>query len=420
LLAPTGMSPGKLSRRSLTSLVAERLWPRVDPINASVWIQAVSLGEIEVARTLVERLSLLRPALRILVTATTPAGVELLPRRIPTEADRIVTRPFPLDLPFSVRRFFDAARPDLLVLVETEIWPGVLTEAGRRGVPVLLVNARLSERSTRRLRAAARLFRKPLAAVQRVLARTEEDAGRFLRIGIPEGRIEVSGDMKFDRPVAPAPPFADEVPRLAAGRPILVAGSWADEEVGLLIEARSKMVAEGVAPFLVVAPRRTESFDAVTRRLQDSGLATIRRSRLGSDLPTSSAEVADILLLDSVGELAGTYGLGCVAILGGTFAPKGGHNVLEPLRCGVPTIVGPSTENIVSALEAAEGAVFRVTDAPSLAATTLELLREPGLRKEAARAAESLFLRHAGATARCADATFSILDSRRADLDAGS
>ena len=416
-MALTGRRPEKPPRRSLGSLLAERLWPRVDPINASVWIQAVSLGEIEVARSLVERLSLLRPGLRILVTATTPAGVELLPRRIPPEADRIVTRPFPLDLPFSVRRFFDAARPDLLVLVETEIWPGVLTEAGRRGVPVLLVNARLSERSTRRLRAAARLFRKPLAAVQRVLARSEADAGRFLLIGIPEERIEVSGDMKYDRPVAPVPPFADEVLGLAAGRPVLVAGSWADEEVGLLIAARSAMLAGGIEPFLVVAPRRTESFDAITRRLQDAGLATVRRSRLSSNL--EPATPVDVLILDSVGELAGTYGLGSVAILGGTFVPKGGHNVLEPLRCGVPTIVGPSTENIVGALEAAEGAVFRARDAPSLAASALRLLREPGLRQQAAQAAESLFLRHAGATARCAGATLSILDSRRADLDAG-
>ncbi|MEO7917919.1 MAG: glycosyltransferase N-terminal domain-containing protein, partial [Thermoanaerobaculia bacterium] len=203
MLAQTGTPAGNASRRSLGSLLAERIWPRVDPINASVWIQAVSLGEIEVARSLVDRLSLLRPTLRMLVTATTPAGVEVLPQRIPADADRIATRPFPLDLPFSVRRFFDAARPDLLVLVETEIWPGVLTEAGRRGVPVLLVNARLSERSTRRLRAASRLFRKPLAAVHQVLARTGADAERFLQIGIPAERIVVSGDMKFDRPAAP-------------------------------------------------------------------------------------------------------------------------------------------------------------------------------------------------------------------------
>ncbi|MEO6326394.1 MAG: hypothetical protein ABIT01_19955, partial [Thermoanaerobaculia bacterium] len=219
------------------------------------------------------------------------------------------------------------------------------------------------------------------------------------------------------RPAAPVPPFADRIPTLALGRPVLVAGSWADEEVSVLVEARASMRAQGTDPFLIVAPRRIESFEMVASRLENAGLATLRRTRLAPDALAAPLPPADVLVLDSVGELAGAYALGCVAILGGTFAPKGGHNVLEPLRCGVPTIVGPSTENIAGTLAAAQGAVFPVSDASSLAAAAVRLVGDPALRQRAARAAEALFLRHAGATARSTDAALTLLDASRARRD---
>src|SRR5512141_1361626 len=198
------------SEAPLFPLIFSRLFPSVgSPGNrGGVWIQGVSVGEVEVALTLAELLASLDPGMPLLLTSTTPAGVGLLSRRRPG-----IWRPFPLDVPSSVRRFFDATGPRLLVLVETELWPGVLGEARRRAIPVLVVNARLSERSARRYRRIARLYGRSWDA------RTREDASRFEEIGVPSSRIAVGGDLKFDRALAPEPPFAERLRRLADGRP---------------------------------------------------------------------------------------------------------------------------------------------------------------------------------------------------------
>jgi 3-deoxy-D-manno-octulosonic-acid transferase len=385
------------SEAPVFQLVVSRLFPSAGGprIPGGIWIQGVSVGEVEVAVTLAEELAAKRPDLPLLLTSTTPAGVGLLSRRRPG-----AWRPFPLDVPSIVRRFFDATEPRLLVLVETELWPVVLGEARRRAVPVLIVNARLSERSARRYRRAARLFGGTWDALTRVLARTPEDASRFAEIGVPRSRISVGGDLKFDRAPAPEPPFAEAVRRLADGRPVLVAGSIAEAECPLVLDVRRRLAASAPGVFLILAPRQPEAFDAVARRTEADGLAVVRRSR-PEEAPASAR--ADVLLLDTVGELAGAYALGEAALLGGTFAPKGGHNVLEPLRAGVPVVHGPSIGNIRSALEAAKGAVFAAADARSAADLLRPLLTDPGARARASETARDLFTRHAGATRAAAD-----------------
>jgi 3-deoxy-D-manno-octulosonic-acid transferase len=383
-------------------LVVSRLFPSAQGprIPGGVWIQGVSLGEVEVAVTLAEELAAQRPDLPLLLTSTTPAGVGLLSRRRPR-----AWRPFPLDLPFSVRRFFDATAPRLLVLVETELWPAVLGEAKRRGVPVLVVNARLSERSARRYRRAARLFGGSWGALTRVLARTSEDASRFAEIGVPPSRIAVGGDLKFDRAPAPEPPFAGAVRRLADERPVLVAGSIAEAELPLVLDVRRRLAASAPGVFLILAPRQPEAFDAAARRAGADGLTVVRRSRLE---PAATPQRADVFLLDTVGDLAGVYGLGQAALLGGTFAPRGGHNVLEPLRAGTPVVHGPSTFNIRSALEAAEGAVFAADDARAAADALRPLLTDPAAHTRAAEIARDLFARHAGAAHTAAHAALAL------------
>ncbi|MFI5120635.1 MAG: 3-deoxy-D-manno-octulosonic acid transferase [Thermoanaerobaculia bacterium] len=378
------------SEAPLFPLVVSRLFPSGrGPRNpGGAWIQGVSVGEVEVALTLAELLLSLAPNLQVLLTSTTPAGVGLLSRRRPG-----AWRPFPLDLPSSVRRFFDATRPRVLVLVETELWPSVLGEARRRAIPVLVVNARLSERSARRYRRIARLFGSSWDALTRVLARTKEDASRFEGIGVPASRIAVGGDLKFDRAPAPEPPFAERLRRLANGRPILVAGSIAESEIPLVLEVRRRLAARAPGVFLVLAPRQPETFNAAGLRAAADGLAVVRRSLLEAP----EREHADVFLLDSVGELAGTYALGTAALLGGSFAPKGGHNVLEPLRAGVPVVHGPSTGNVRSALEAAEGAVFAATDARSAAEALRPLLTDTAARARATALTRDLFAGHAGA-----------------------
>lgn len=394
----------------LFPLIFSRLFPgRIGLARGGVWIQGVSLGEVEVALTLAGELARLRPGLPLLLSATTPAGVGLLSRRLASPA--LPWRPFPLDLPFAVRRFFDAEGPRLLVLVETELWPAVLNEARRRSVPVLLANARLSERSAARYRRASALFAGPLSALTRVLARTADDAERFVSIGVPAGRVTVSGDLKFDRPAPAPPPFAAAARALSRGRPVLVAGSAAEGEIPLVLDVRRRL-AERSPVFLVLAPRRPDDFDSAARLARDAGLRVARRSELEDGTPAEGlpAAGADVLLLDTVGELAGTYALADAAILGGTFASKGGHNVLEPLRAGAPVVVGPSVENIRETVDAARGAVFPAVDAASAATALAPLLERGDARARAAAAAATLFSGSAGAAARAAAAALELFD----------
>ncbi len=357
----------------------------------------MSIGEVEIAATLVAALRVQAPDLRLLVTATTPAGVSLLPVRF-RGIPGVALRPFPLDLGFSARRFFDAVRPGILVLVETELWPVTLSEAARRGVPVVIVNGRLSGKSLRRLLMAAPLFRPALGAVSRVAARTPEDAARFVKAGISSERVFVAGDLKLDRAEAPEPPFAERVRRLAAGRAVVVAGSLAEEEIPAALAARRVLDENGLATLFLVAPRQPGSFDAAARRFESAGLAVVRRSEPGRD-----GERADVFLLDTIGELASAYRCGTAAILGGTFVDKGGHNVLEPVRAGLPVVHGPSTGNIRLLLESAEGAAFPARDGADAGRILAALLRDRASLRRAAEASAALFSRSAGATARAVE-----------------
>lgn len=382
---------------SLWTLVRERLLPRPGPARADVWLQAVSVGEVEIAATLVAALRENAPDLRLLVTATTPAGVSLLPVRF-REIPGVSVRPFPIDLGFSVRRLFDAVSPGILVLVETELWPVTLSEAHRRGVPVVIVNGRLSEKSERRLRLAAPLFRAALAAVSRVAARTPADAERFVKAGIAPERVFVAGDLKLDRAEAREPAFLSRVRSLAAGRPVVVAGSLAEEEIPAALAARRVLDDRGVATLFLVAPRQPSSFDVAARRCEAAGLAVVRRS-----VPEQRGEHADVFLLDTIGELASAYRCGDAAILGGTFVDKGGHNVLEPLRAGLPVVHGPSVGNIRVHLESAEGVAFPARDGEEAGRTLATLLRDGAALRRSADASTSLFSRSAGARARAVE-----------------
>lgn len=397
--------PEPAGKVGLPGLIARRLVPAAAPGRADVWIQGVSVGEVEIARTLALALRAARPGLPLLVTSTTPAGVALLGKRFRDLDPAPRLQPFPLDLLPSVSRLLGSARPRLLVLVETELWPVLLNAARRRRLPVLVASARLSARSARRLRAAGPLFRRPLSAISAVAARTEEDAERFAAVGVPAERIVVAGDMKYDRPLPPEPAFAGELRALAGGRPVVVAGSAAEEELDLALSLPRRLAGPGGAPFLLLAPRRTEAWDEAARRAAAAGLRVRRRSRPGEEGP------ADVYLLDTIGELASAYRLGDVALLGGTFGSRGGHNVLEPLLCGLPVVVGPSTWNIRGAVEAAGEAIVSVPGGEEAVAALSRLLADPAARLRARAAADGLFARHRGATERTARLALELLDA---------
>jgi 3-deoxy-D-manno-octulosonic-acid transferase len=317
-----------------------------------VWIQAVSVGEVAAAKSLLERLRAIKPDLRAVVTTTTSTGQAMARRLFPNDA---VTY-FPLDFSFAVRRFLDHHEPRLYVAVETEIWPNAARLASERGIRVAIVNGRLSDRSFRRYRRLRRLLLPIFRFYDEVMVRSEADRDRYEAIGASADRLFVTGNLKFDfdSMAAEEPEIAPELHRLAAGRPILVAGSTVEGEDEALLPHLPRLISKGC--FVVVAPRKPERFEIVAGLLATSGIRWARRSEIGR----APVEEADLLLLDSIGELARIYPYAAAAFVGGSIVPVGGHNPIEPASAGTPVAFGPHMTNfreIAETFLASEGAV---------------------------------------------------------------
>ena len=301
-----------------------------------LWIHAVSVGETLAARPVIDRIRRLRPGTSIVFTTTTLTG-QTQARRLYPEAT--VTY-FPFDFAFAVRRFLDHHQPRVFATMETEIWPNVTRIARARGLRLLLANGRISDRSFPRYR----LFRGIVAGVlrkyDRILAREETDRTRFVSIGAPDAIVEVSGNVKFDYEPDETPlEIAPRLEQLIGHRHVLVLGSTAEGEDEALLPEVERLIAEHDA-FVVIAPRKPERFELVAGLLATSTLRFVRRSELGDDV-----READVLLLDTLGELAKIYRYATAAFVGGTLAPVGGHNPIEPAAAGVPVCFGPSMSN---------------------------------------------------------------------------
>ena len=301
----------------------------------ALWLHAVSVGEAAVAATLARAL----PAEEdLVVTTITPTGQERAARAL---AGRAAVAYAPFELGGPVGRFFDRLAPRALVLVEGDYWPLLLREAKRRGLPVAVVNGRVSDRSFPRLRLLRGAVRRLLLErVDRFGVQTELDRERLIALGVPAAKIAVTGNLKFEAPAPARSPVLEAwVERQAAGRPVLVAGSTMAGEEEAVLDAFA--AAGGArAALLVLAPRHPERFDAVAEECERRFPGVARRST-GRD-PGAPPAVA---LLDTLGELAALYGLARGAFIGGTLVARGGHNPLEPARFGVPVAVGPSIEN---------------------------------------------------------------------------
>ena len=360
-----------------------------------IWIQAVSVGEVELARRLVAEFERQSPGLPLFVTATTATGLDLARR---TLGDRLPVFPCPVDLPGPVRRVLEAAHPRFLVLVETELWPEILHQAGRRGIPVAVVNARLSERSFAGYRRAAAPLRSLLAPLSLVLARTDTDGERFAGLGVPEDRISVIGNVKYDLEPDERPLEWAEAVRVAAdGRPIVVAGSTMEGEEVQVLDAVAEIDAKGAPPFLILAPRHPERFDGVARLLGERGIVFSRRN---SDQAIPSG--TDVFLLDTIGELSRAYRLAQVAFIGGSLAPTGGHNPLEAAVWGVPVLSGPHVHNfreVYDEMTAAGGARL-VADVAELRVAAAVWLDDEKLAQAAGEAGREVVERNRGATSR--------------------
>ena len=360
-----------------------------------VWIQAVSVGEVELARRLVAEFELQAPELPLFLTATTATGLDLARRSF---GDKIPVFPCPIDLPGPVARVLESARPRLLVLVETELWPEMLYQAGERGMPVAVVNARLSPGSFAGYRRIAGRLRTLLEPLALVLARTEADAERFAGLNVPRERIVVSGNVKYDLEADRRPlDWEGDVRRIAAGRPIVVAGSTMEGEEAQVLDALGELSGNGQTPFLILAPRHPERFDAVARMLSDRGIVY---SRLSSDEVIASE--ADAFLIDTIGELARAYRLAQMAFIGGSLVPTGGHNPLEPAVWGVPVLSGPHVHNFKEVYDEMidAGGARLVADSAELRVAAAAWLDEPEFATAAGKAGREVVERNRGATAR--------------------
>jgi len=333
-----------------------------------LWIHAVSVGEVGVAHTLIRGL----PAhLPLLITTVTPTGQALAIRLF---GDRAAVAYLPFDLGPIVEKFLHRYSPRALVLVEGDLWPLLLSRVKARGLPIAVVNGRVSDRSFRRMTRLELLLGPIFRPVDRYGMQSEVDRQRLLDLGVPAERVVVSGNLKFESPTQKArPELAEAIRNLAAGRPILVVGSTMSGEEELILEA-FQQIGGGARALLVLAPRHPERWNEVAALVQAKGVALTRRTDLKASSPAT-----DILLLDSLGELAAIYEVGLGCFIGGTLVPTGGHNPLEAALHGVAISVGPSMENfreIATAFESG-GAWRQVANADELARVWNTWISEP-------------------------------------------
>ncbi len=365
-----------------------------EPVRGALWIHAVSVGEVGVAATLARAL----PAdLPLLVTTVTPTGQE---RAHALFAGRAAVAYLPFELAGPVERFLDRFAPRGLVLCEGDYWPLLLDRARRRGIPVAVVNGRVSDRSfPRLLRFRGWVRRNLLDPVECFGLQTAADRDRLLALGVAPERATVTGNLKFETPEPPRRPEVEaRIARLAAGRPVWIAGSTMAGEEAAVLDAVAA-AGGGERALLVLAPRHPERFSAVAELLAGRGVRYQRRSAAE---PPSAGAAADVLLLDTLGELAGAYRLARIAFIGGTLVPKGGHNPLEAARFGVPVVVGPSMENfreIADSFDAAD-AWRRARDSGELARVLGGLAADPEAARALGARGRSLIEANRGALAR--------------------
>jgi len=364
----------------------------------SIWVHAVSVGEVLAARTLVAGLRERYPHLRVFLSTTTRTGQMLARRR--SDADAVFY--LPLDWTFAIRRTMDVVRPRLFVMVETEIWPNLLRECRRRDVRTALVNGRLSYRSFPRYRIVRPFMRRVLDDVDRFCVQSEETARRLAKLGADPSRVTVTGSLKFDSldpSIAPGrgPARVLRFFRVAPDRLVLVAGSTSRGEEEAVIHAfnRVRTTAAGEGALLILAARHPERFDEVERLCQREGLATIRRS----ELPVDDEPRADAVILDTIGELAQLYQIATVVFVGGSLVPSGGHNILEPAVHGKPVVFGPFMENFAEIAETflASQAAVQVRSSRELEDVVVELMGDPVRRAGLGAAARALVDANRGA-----------------------
>jgi 3-deoxy-D-manno-octulosonic-acid transferase len=427
LLVPYWLVQGLRNGKYLSNL-GERLgfsFPALAklPVNSTgaIWIHAVSVGEVLSGITLARRLKEAYPNRPLVISTTTQTGQALARERMPF-ADAVIY--FPLDWAFCVRRALNAVRPSVVLVLETEIWPNFLREAGQRKIPVLFVSGRISDRSFARYQRYLGIFgsflqpffKDALSNASAFLMQSEKDAERVRAFGAPADRVIVSGNLKYDLELPASTPLsswlANEIKR--SGRsPIIVAGSVVATEEPHALIAFGTLQGEYPKALLVLAPRKPECFDSAAEFIDESHRKFIRRSQLPIPGPSQSQALQSfdnstipndvtVLLIDSIGELASLYALADGAFVGGSLVSSGGHNILEPAAFGKIPVFGPSMENFseIASRFVSAGAAIQVESPEDAGVAWIELFREPERMKKMGETARHLVAGSRGATDR--------------------
>ncbi len=331
-------------------------------ITESIWIHAVSVGEVQAVEPLVRRLIALHPNMPIVITTTTPTGSERVVKLFDTAVHHVY---FPYDLPFAINGFLKRTSPRLLLMVETEIWPNLLAICGGRGIRTILGNARLSEKSARGYAKLGAFARETMGRIDLLAAQGRADAERFMDLGVPAARVTITGSIKFDIHLPASLQEQAEVLRQEwGGRPVWVAASTHEGEETQVLAAHRKIRESLPDTLLVIVPRHPERFDRVVELCRQEGFGTVRRS----DGERAHADTA-VFVGDTMGELTLFLAAADAAFVGGSLIKRGGHNVMEPAALGKPVAFGPHMFNFaaISQLLLDQEAACRVADAEDLA-----------------------------------------------------
>ena len=401
--AGLGERLGRIPRR----LVAQ-------PARPTIWIHAVSVGEVLAISGLATELTKRFSQHRVVISTTTDTGQKLARTRFDEENVFY----FPLDFAFAIRPYLRLLQPKLVVIAETEFWPNFLRLAHASGARIAVVNGRISDRSWPGYRRFRRLLTGVLQRVDLFLTQTAEDARRLVEIGAPPELVRATGNLKFDVPASAAPPIIASL-RAAFQQtqtgPVIVCGSTVEGEEPLLLQAFINILASHPHAVMVLAPRHPERFGEVAELLNQLGIRFWRRSLWGGD-----PILGGVLLIDTIGELAALYALADVAFVGGSLVPRGGHNIIEPALHGVPIVVGNHTENfrdIVSLFQSRDA--VRVVGPAELPLVLMDLISNPAERAELGRRAAETIRAQMGATQRTMQALETLLVPASARVGTG-
>jgi len=352
-----------------------------------VWVHAVSVGEVRSSAPLIRAIADRLPRHRVLVTTMTPTGSEQVKALF---GDRVLHSYLPYDFPDAVARFLDRVRPELAIIAETEFWPNLFRACTRRGIPLHIVNARLSLSSFRGYLLARRTVQSMFAAAEQICAQSSIDAQRLRNLGVRDHLLTVTGNLKFD---VDAPEYVRETgsnlrSQWGAERPVLIAASTHRGEEAYLLKMLARLQQKIPGLLLVLVPRHPERFTAVTKLSRRHGFMTVRRTELIGPL----AAATDVLVGDTMGELHSFYAASDVAFVGGSLVRHGGQNPLEACAVGVPVIFGPHMFNFeeISALTLERGAAVQIHEPAALVDAVAWYFDQPELRRAAGRAAVRL------------------------------